>query len=432
MKESKYSYERLLKILNERQMRIISGEYVNCNSKFLIESKEGYRSYTNLSGIVGAKDIRYFSATNEFALYNISKWIENNGYNFALKSKVYNNSKEELEFECHTHGRFYKTFKQIKLRPFCHLCSKVRRYTIEEIHAKANSLGLTWIDGEYTYAHENIVVSDKDGYKSQIRVIQIMQGHKPKMFCKHSDYVLDNIKLWLSKNKNHLVLLSDKYIGSKSPLRIKCTRHNHEFDITWEKLKGSSNCPKCNGSYIYSLNEIREMLPEVNKDIEILYEYKNEQNQRMIMCKCSVDGHEWGSSFSDLISGGHGCRFCSYRNKSGTNNYNYNHEKTPEEREIRREYTEYYSWRKSVYDRDGYTCIISGDNRGGNLVAHHLYSYFQYKDLRTNISNGVTLTEEVHKEFHTIYGYRNNTIEQFKEFYKNKTGKEFLQEVVLS
>lgn len=85
---------------------------------------------------------------------------------------------------------------------------------------------------------------------------------------------------------------------------------------------------------------------------------------------------------------------------------------------------EYKSWRKSVFERDNYICQKCGDNKGGNLEAHHKkqfaqilqeflqeYSQFSpiedketlvrlattYKDF-WDVSNGVTLCRDCHNE----------------------------------
>lgn len=50
-------------------------------------------------------------------------------------------------------------------------------------------------------------------------------------------------------------------------------------------------------------------------------------------------------------------------------------------------------------------------------------NYAEYKELRTDVSNGITLCKECHKEFHKTYGYSRNNEYQIKEFindYKTK------------
>ena len=72
-------------------------------------------------------------------------------------------------------------------------------------------------------------------------------------------------------------------------------------------------------------------------------------------------------------------------------------------------------WTQSVFARDGYTCQKTGV-KGGSLVAHHILNFAQYPELRFAIDNGATLSKESHKEFHSIYGKKNNTREQLVEF----------------
>lgn len=73
-------------------------------------------------------------------------------------------------------------------------------------------------------------------------------------------------------------------------------------------------------------------------------------------------------------------------------------------------------WRLSVFEKDSYTCKACGFDKGGILVAHHLNGYHWDIDNRYNVDNGVTLCEPCHINFHGIYGYKNNTKEQFDEY----------------
>lgn len=106
--------------------------------------------------------------------------------------------------------------------------------------------------------------------------------------------------------------------------------------------------------------------------------------------------------------------------RSGENAYNYNPNKTLKQRMQERCYPEYRNWRISVYSRDNYTCMSCKDAKGGNLIAHHIFSYAKNPTLRTDIDNGVTLCTKCHSDFHSRFGYYNNTEEQFNTFLKSK------------
>ena len=47
--------------------------------------------------------------------------------------------------------------------------------------------------------------------------------------------------------------------------------------------------------------------------------------------------------------------------------------------------SQYKNWRKSVFERDNYTCICG--KRGGDLAAHHIKPWAYFEDLRYDLLN---------------------------------------------
>ena len=189
-----------------------------------------------------------------------------------------------------------------------------------------------------------------------------------------------------------------------------CTRCNKELPLdnfNVRKGKPFSWCKECEREY--NNNRYNHICIDCGKEFR-----SGRKNSKIcIECKNKIFAQRGKEILNNLNS-----------NQYGSNNPNWNPNLTEEERKNKRDNKTYREWRTKVFERDCWTCQITGI-KGKKIVAHHLQSYANNKELRYDINNGVTITEDIHRLFHKIYGYLNNTKEQFEEFKERYKNKEF-------
>ena len=84
-----------------------------------------------------------------------------------------------------------------------------------------------------------------------------------------------------------------------------------------------------------------------------------------------------------------------------TNKYHWNYKGgiTPENKVIRNS-EKIKFWRHHVFERDNYTCQKC-NKKGGLLNAHHIKEFAKFPELRTVVSNGLTLCVICHRKEHS-------------------------------
>jgi 5-methylcytosine-specific restriction endonuclease McrA len=338
-------------------------------------------------------------------------------------------SKAELEILCdycsnifkRQHVNYMKSKKKTN-KDACENCksqkvAESRIMPIEEIINDFELHEFEVIEGIETYVNKRSYFKLKcknnhiwiTSYFNFKRVLECPEcsGHKIWLY---SDVILE-----FKKNDCELLTKESEYTGVFGDVTYKCkcgNIHTKAFYL----FRKAPNCPRCNPyKKLYTTEIVRDILAE--NDYTLLSEYQNSHSPLEYLCN---KGHYSNStSLLNYLKGAR-CMQCYQENNRGKNHPGWNHNKTDEERLDDRKFLEYKYWRKSVFERDNYTCQSCGDNKGGNLIAHHKDAYSWCKERRLDVNNGVTLCENCHAlnedSFHRMYGFINNTEEQFNEW----------------
>ncbi len=226
-----------------------------------------------------------------------------------------------------------------------------------------------------------------------------------------------------------LIPLFDSYTSGKEylPCKTKCCgeiKHISLANLPKKKSNFTGKCIKCQS------NERRLPFSKIKDEFEgkrgltILsteQEYKSTSTILRLQCLCGKEIHR---SYRDtVLTGSSGlCPECQFKltRPRGKKHGRYNPNLTSLDRI--RDATPYVTWANQTKKFHNNNCFILGKT-DEKIVVHHLNGRHWNKLDRVYFLNAVPLSESLHKEFHSIYGYGNNTEAQFKEWIaaKNKS-----------
>lgn len=245
--------------------------------------------------------------------------------------------------------------------------------------------------------------------------------------------------------ENGCQYISGEYENSTSLLTLKCKCGNL-FQKNYNLFKrGQRQCPKCGAEssrqarFKYSKDDAIKILSK--KGITLLSDYID--SYHYIDCLCSK-GHKFTTKLQFVLYNKFACPQCSKEFQVGENA---NHYKGGESEVLDNFRKIIKNWKIEVAKRYNYVCALTGAKY--DCVVHHLkpfreiitesckelnlplyrklkdYSIEDYKKLESlvlkkhTLDVGILLQRKVHKKFHSIYGVKNTTVEQFNEFIKN-------------
>lgn len=223
-------------------------------------------------------------------------------------------------------------------------------------------------------------------------------------------WALDDVRaLFASRG---CILLDQEYTNTRQTLRYRCA-NGHEYSQRFDHFRDGHGCMHCrNDRRQTGRIDLDSVLLSVEDEGFTDVQVQRHRGRIRIAYTCAA-GHRTTTARDHFLEGKR-CRACSFSRQRGAGNPRYNPSLTDEDRSDRRHYDAYAAWRGSVFARDGYACRKCAAS--GRINAHHVVNYSSARELRTVVSNGVTLCVPCHREFHAVHGYRDNNAEQLRSF----------------
>lgn len=209
-------------------------------------------------------------------------------------------------------------------------------------------------------------------------------------------------------------LLENSYKNIDTPMKYKCSCGNIS-KITFYLFRKGGRCFECSGSKKHTIEEVKKIFKQQNCEL-LENNYKDNKTKMKYKCSCNRISY---TNYNRFVSSGSRCKKCQAENNTGDKHPRWNPNLTQEDRIITRTSIPMYrDWRRSVYQRDYYTCQKCGQ-KSGILNAHHIKNYNTHQELRYDINNGITFCKKCHINFHSKYGNKENGEEQLIEYLNN-------------
>lgn len=134
---------------------------------------------------------------------------------------------------------------------------------------------------------------------------------------------------------------------------------------------------------------------------EYFLSYKNYNQQ--------IDRHKGKLYCCDCVNS-----ICHSKENNNRWNPNLSEDERKARQDVQRHIEGYNEFIKKVLYLYDYSCFLCKSNE--NLEVHHLDGYEWCKEKRTDEKNGICLCKKCHKNFHSEFGYKKNTKEQFEKW----------------
>jgi len=250
----------------------------------------------------------------KLTIEHVRKYTENSKDTILL-SKVYENAHEKLEFQCVSKGHQYKmSFSSFKRDHRCPECAGNKKLTIEDVKMRAKKMApgfklkstvyennqekLEWrCPKNHTFwaSYGNFI---NKGSRCPICAIKI-RSEKCKL-------TIEDVKKY-TENSKDTILNSKVYVNSKEKLDFQCISKGHQYKMSFNSFQQGQRCSICSGKQKHSYEDVKKYYAD-RKYTYLPTTYTNTQTKESVRCP---KNHKFNVKFDHFKNSGSRCPICA-------------------------------------------------------------------------------------------------------------------------
>lgn len=258
-RETHWKYDRYLQ---ENHLKIL-GKYRGCKFSAYFRSSTTkyiyfgtlYNAYTSNLSCDDFFQQSLFGEKNKYFEYNLKEFMKKNNIEDEYVSIDRSSGREMVTFRCNKCNNEYTIYLYHfteRKRGGCPSCNYKRSDFDIDAFCKEYKLQRK---GKFITVNDPIIFKNKDGYYIYNSVNRLKDeniNNNYTIFHQCNPKVIDNIKIYIKKNKLPCVLLSTKYVDAKSKLKFQCKcgqiYKSRLYDLLYNNHICCENCRKASHS----------------------------------------------------------------------------------------------------------------------------------------------------------------------------------------
>ena len=266
----KLKYEYVRKYIEGFGYVLLSKEYVNNNTKLLIQCPKGHEYSVCFGSFKNGRRCPLCAGNKKLTHEDVRKYFKDRNYLYLSTTYTNNNTKELVQ--CTSGHQYEVKFNDFKNGSRCPICAGNKKHTYKFVKKYFKNEGYLYLSTKYANIHTKELVQCPEGHQYKVSFANFKNGSgcpvcSIKIRSEKRKHTIEYVKKCY-ENEDYKYL-STTYTNNKTKELVQCPE-GHQYEVSFRDFKNSgSRCPICwaNATSSKAEIEIQELVKTLTDNV---------------------------------------------------------------------------------------------------------------------------------------------------------------------